>query len=254
MSEPTPARVCTNCGRAEIRPTVRICPNCGAVLPGLTQVQTNRAGFAALAQQLPPPQETPAQTTEPTPAEPMVGSSQPWALYAAPTPERQGDSAFAEEDQAGPFLTRSLWGDRTLGFVGEVAAVALGVGILIASGEAANRPDLPNWSPAAVLIGGIAVFALCLWQAKRLRDNYPQLARGWYAGRSIWENTILPFLIGGAVVGLVLLLLGPLGLLAICVGGVLVVSLGPVGWILLAMFVFIVGRGILYAIHKRRNP
>jgi hypothetical protein len=252
MSEATPNRACTNCGRTEIRPTVRICPNCGAVLPGLAGARASRAGFAALAQQVPQP-ETPTATTEHPPAESNTGTSQPWAIHTYAAPERQNSSNIWQDDQEGPFLTRSLWGDRTLGFVGEVAAVAFGVGILIATGEAANRPNLPGWSPAATLIGGIAVFTLCLWQAKRLRDSYPQLARGWYAGRSVWENTILPFLIGGAVVGLVLLLLGPLGLLAVCVGGVLVVALGPVGWILLAMVVFIVGRGILYAIHKSRN-
>ncbi|MBC8139499.1 MAG: hypothetical protein H8F28_26775 [Fibrella sp.] len=248
---PTPA-VCANCGRAETRPTVRICPNCGAVLPGLTGARVSHAGFAALAQQLPPQEAPPIAAKEPSP-EPTSGTTQPWVIHPASAPNLHGNFAPLEDDLTGPFLTKSLRGDRVLGFIGEVAAVAFGVGILLATGEAANQPNLPNWTPGLVFVGGMALFTLCLWQAKRMRETYPQLARGWYAGRSIWENTILPFIVGGAVVGLVLLVLGPLGLLAICVGSVFIMALGPLAWLLLAMFVFVIGRMIIFAIRKRRD-
>lgn len=248
---PTPA-VCNNCGRTEIRPTVRICPNCGAVLPGLAGRRTSHAGFAALAQLL-PPEETKLVSKKEESSEPTDNTAQPWVIHQAPVPILRPNFDTLEDDQSGPYLTQSLWGDRVIGFAGEVTAVALGIGTLVATGEAANHPNVPDWAPAVILLGGIALFTLFLWQAKRLRDAYPQLARGWYSGRSVWENTILPFIIGSIVVGMILLLLGPLGLLAICLGSVFVLALGPFGWLVLAMFVFVIGRLILYAIRQKRK-
>ncbi len=249
---PLQAAVCVNCGRSEIRPTVRICPNCNAVLPGLTGVRTNSTRFADLARHLPPQEPPPTSTIREVSPESAYPHSQPWAIPKLREPvvrERTPD----EDDLSGPFLTHSLWGDRALGFAGEVAAVALAVGTLIAVGEAADSPTMPDWSPALILIGGAALFTLGLWQAKRLRDIYPQLARGWYAGRSVWLNTFLSFLIGSVVVGLILLMLGPLGYVAAILGSVLVVVMGPVAWLLLALIVFLTGRMVLYAIRRRRR-
>lgn len=254
MSDGPPApqaATCTNCGRSEVRHTVRICPNCGAVLPGMTGGRINRTGFAALAQQL-PPREAPVRAVRESDPTFEGEGKQPWAITPILLPETRAEPDAEVEDLSGPFLTQSVRGDRALGFAGEVAAVALGVGTLVAVGEASSSPTLPDWSPAVILVAGAASFMLCLWQAKRLRETYPQLARGWYAGRTVWINTILSFLIGGVVVGLILLLLGPLGLLAICVGSVFVMALGPLAWLLLAVIVFIIGRMVLYAIRGKR--
>ncbi len=256
MSEPDnlPAAdsvVCPNCGRAEADSAVRFCPNCGAVLPVFASRRTTQTGFAALAQQIPPPEQTAGNTPPAPPVKVETPATrQPWAI--TPDGVAAGFTPL-EDDESGPFLSRNLWGDRALGFIGEVGAVTLGVGILIATGEAANGNTLPIWAAPVIFVAGGALLALCLWQAKRLRETYPQLARGWYAGRSIWENTILPILIGIVVVGLMLLLLGPLGLLAVCLGGVAIAALGPFGWLLLAVFIFVVGRVILFLIRRNRK-
>lgn len=241
---------CTNCRRAEPRPEVRFCPNCGAVLPGRSGAKPSRTGFAALARQLPPSEPQSPKLKE-APTDPLQKETQPWAINSLPAPIVSPIPAPEVDDVSGPFLTRSLRGDRGLGFAGEVAAVALGVGVLIATGESASHPKRPDWSPALVLVTGAALLALCLWQAGRLRRAYPQLARGWYAGRSAWATTLLSFLIGSGILGLILLVLGPLGLLAVCVGGILVFTLGPFAWLLLALIVFVIGRMVLHTIRRR---
>ncbi|MBC7807483.1 MAG: hypothetical protein H7145_15205 [Akkermansiaceae bacterium] len=139
---------------------------------------------------------------------------------------------------------------RALGFTGEVAAVLLGAGILVGIGEAASHPHLPDWVSPIILMGGAGVLALCLWQAKRLRETYPQLARGWCAGRSGWVTAIFSLLLGSVILGLVALLLGPL---AARVGGAVVIALGPLAWLLLAGIVYVVGRAVLNVVRKDRK-
>jgi hypothetical protein len=113
-----------------------------------------------------------------------------------------------------------------LGFIGEVAAVALAAGILIGVGEAASNPKLPDWAPAIIIVGG-GDFSLYLCgrrsgSAKPIRSS-PGLVRG---PLGLDKHHFVTSL-GSMIAGMMALLLGPLGWLAICLGSVFVIALGP---------------------------
>jgi len=125
--------VCANCGRAEPRPSVRICPNCGAVLPGAANARVAASGFAALAQcervseqTLESGAETNPEGGNPPESAPGEPVSQPWAL------DRTGLTAA---DQGKP-VRRTAAGvlGGCLAAMGVTAAVIGGIVLLLILG------------------------------------------------------------------------------------------------------------------------
>ncbi len=125
----------------------------------------------------------------------------------------------------GPLLTGRVAVDATLGFLGEIVALALilyGIrqGFLYFTGPLRNQ-----WGFMEML-GVFATAGVLYQQTGAMRERYPSFARGWRLGRDTWAKGVehLLTLLFGV---LMLCVLFPLGGLLLALG----LNYGTVAWI-----------------------